>query len=146
MWRSLRARRRAVLLGSLPLLAAAILWWAGAWHHRRAAVESSPHYVGDQSCAACHRAIYASYQRTAMHRTWQPATTENVIEDYAHHSHPYDPQRDLHYEMIARDGQFFQREYRLDEQGAPTHELVRQVSYIIGSGGNSRGYGGAGAG
>jgi Tfp pilus assembly protein PilF len=99
-----------------------------------------PQYVGDGSCRECHRTISDSYRRTAMGRAWYLPTAENVVEDYTQNNHVYDARRDLHYQMIARDGQFFQREYRLDDSGAVVHELVRQVSYIVGSGDHVRSY------
>ncbi len=75
-----------------------------------------------------------------MGRAWYLPTSENIIEDYTENNQVYDHRRDLHYEMISRDGQFLQREYRLDEYGALIHELVRQASYVVGSGEHVRSY------
>lgn len=97
-------------------------------------------YVGDGECRACHEAICDSYARTGMGRAWYRPTATNIIEDYSRNNHAYDAQRDLHYQMLARDGRFFQREYRLDAAGAVVHELEREATYIVGSGEHVRSY------
>jgi tetratricopeptide (TPR) repeat protein len=125
---------------SVPLIGGAgVMWLRARGSHGSRSIEQ-PRYVGDQSCRTCHQTIYDSYQRTAMGRSWSVPTSENTFEDYTENNHVYDSRRDLHYELLARDGRFFQREYRLEESGAVAHELLRQVTYIVGSGDHVRSY------
>ncbi|TDI94911.1 MAG: tetratricopeptide repeat protein [Caldithrix sp.] len=96
-------------------------------------------YVGDEDCADCHSEIYQTFKQTGMGRSFYPPTTENIIEDYTKHNHVYDRKSNLHYEVYEKDGHFFQSEYRLDEKKR-THELVRKIDYIVGSGNHNRTY------
>jgi tetratricopeptide (TPR) repeat protein len=75
-----------------------------------------------------------------MRLTWQPLTPETAVEDLTQNNHVYDSKRDLHYEVFAREDQYFQREYRANEQGMVTHELERKIDAVIGSGEHARGY------
>ena len=140
MWPHLHPKRLIVVAGGALLFLGAALWWFFTGRPVQVSLEPAPRYVGDQSCRACHRSICDSFGRTAMGRAWYPPRTDDIIEDYSENNHVYDPRRDLHYEMIVEDEKFFQREYRLDEHGAVTHELVQMVSDIVGSGAHVRSY------
>ncbi len=139
MFRSQTKLVTLVACGAL-LVAGSFSWWFLAAGSTKKAPELTPQFVGDQSCRECHGAIYDSYKRSPMNQTWQPLTSANAIENFEQNNQVYDQKRDLHYEMIARDDQFFQKEFRLNEQGGVTHELVREISYVIGSGEHARGY------
>ncbi len=97
-------------------------------------------YVGDAECAVCHNDIFQTYKQTGMGRSFYKPTTENVIEDYTSNNHVYDPASNLHYEMQAKAGNFYQTEYRLNAKGKRIHELTYQVDYIVGSGNQARTY------
>ena len=97
-------------------------------------------YIGDRECTVCHSDISDTFKQTGMGRSFYVPSNDNVIEDYVTNNHVFDPKSNFHYEMIAKDGQFFQIEYRLNEQGIRTHELARQIDYIIGSGNHARTY------
>jgi tetratricopeptide (TPR) repeat protein len=129
-----------VVIGAVMIFGSVVGKWWVSKSRPHSDLSSSASYVGDQSCRACHATIYESYKRTAMGRAWYSPTHDNVIEDYTENNHSYDSQRDLHYEMLNRDGQFLQREYRLDASGAVTHELIQRVDYIVGSGEHVRSY------
>src|SRR5262245_42284245 len=136
---SLSLTRKTLIVTAL-VLGGASSWWFLTARGSKELAQQQPAYVGDQSCRDCHKAICDSYQRHPMYQTWQPLTSENTVEDFGQANHVYDSKRDLHYEMISRGDEFFQREYRTDERGTVTHELERAVSNIIGSGEHARGY------
>jgi tetratricopeptide (TPR) repeat protein len=132
--------RRIAACAAALFLVVAGAWWFYAGPSPKEASPPVPRYVGDESCRACHREIFQNYRRTAMGRSWYRPDPSSTVEDYTKNNHVYDASRDLHYQMIARDGEFFQREYRLDDHGKVTHELIRPVSYVVGSGNHVRSY------
>ncbi|MCI0698032.1 tetratricopeptide repeat protein [candidate division KSB1 bacterium] len=97
-------------------------------------------YVSDEECAPCHSEIYKSFKQTGMGRSFYPPSVSNRIEDFARNNHAYDARKNLHYEAIAKGEELFQIEYRLDEKGRRTHELVRKINYVVGSGNHGRTY------
>jgi hypothetical protein len=64
----------------------------------------------------------------------------NIIEEYPQSVPVYDSVGNFYYEMLQRNGQFYQREYRLDKNGKVEHERVVEAEYVIGSGNNLRMY------
>src|SRR5262245_9920670 len=115
-----QSRSLAFIAAMALLLGMAYSWRVLSTRDGRTDSATRPAYVGDQSCRDCHGAIYDQYQRNPMHWTWHPLTTENAIENFAQDNHVYDSKRDLHYEMVLRDGLYSQREYRTDAAGAIT--------------------------
>ncbi len=97
-------------------------------------------YIGDEECAVCHSEIYRTFKQTGMGRSFYRPTPENVIEDYARNNEVYDPRSQLRYQMYRRDNDFYQLEYRLNENGEVIHGHGRKVDYIIGSGNSTRSY------
>ncbi len=96
-------------------------------------------YVGDAQCATCHEAEFAGYQNHGMARTFDVLTIENTIEDFSgivlHH------EQTNYFYVARREGdRFVQEEYRLGPTGEKTHQLVRTMKYIIGSGSAARTY------
>lgn len=97
-------------------------------------------YVGDEECVLCHSEIFNTFKQTGMGRSFYPPSKESIIEDYIQNNHVFDQKSNLHYQMVLKEGEFFQMEYRLDEKGQRVHELARKVDYIIGSGNHGRTY------
>jgi tetratricopeptide (TPR) repeat protein len=97
-------------------------------------------YVGDEECATCHSPIYRTFKQTGMGRSFYRPTPENVIEDYGGNNRVIDPRSGLSYQMYRQGGDFYQLEYRLDENDRIVHGLGRKVDYIIGSGNHNRTY------
>ena len=52
----------------------------------------------------------------------------------------YDSSKNYYYEMVNKDGKYFQHEYRIDSDGNVVHERWMEAKYIIGSGTNLRMY------
>lgn len=95
-------------------------------------------YVGDVACATCHEDLYAGYQEHGMAQSLYPLTPENAVEDFD--APPiYHAASNLYYRVVARDGRFFQEEYRVSG-GRTTHRLVREMNFVVGSGSAARTY------
>lgn len=100
-------------------------------------------YAGDEACASCHADLYASYHRTGMGRSvsrFDPATAPERFGEGERGPTVYNARFDLYYEAFVRGDSLFQREFRLDERGEVTHELVYPADYVVGSGNATRSY------
>jgi len=96
-------------------------------------------YVADDACAACHRAIYRSYQAVGMARSFARPGDVPAIEDFEQGDYVHEPSR-RHYRMLNHDGQYVFRRFQLDEDGREVNSFEQPVAWIIGSGDHSRGY------
>lgn len=96
-------------------------------------------FVGDAACFDCHEDLYRSYQSHGMAQSFYPLTTENAVEDFSGVPHYHEATR-MYYRAIRRDGRFYQEEYRQGADGRRTHELVREMDYVVGSGSAARTY------
>ena len=103
-------------------------------------LDQGVNYVGDEDCSTCHLEIYKTYKKSGMGLSFQKPSTGGVIEDYLADNKVYDDRSDFHYEMIEEGGEFFQVEFRLDDNNNRVHELKRRVDLIIGSGRHARTY------
>ncbi len=93
-----------------------------------------------QECAACHREIWESYQRTGMGRSFYKPTAGKMVEDWAEkNSYFHEPSRS-YFQMLLRGGQFFQRRHQLDAQGREINVMEKRVDYVLGSGNHARTY------
>ncbi len=96
-------------------------------------------YVGDDACASCHEEQHAGYQGHGMANAFYRLTPDNVVEDWDGTTLAH-PASGYVYE-VRRDGdRFLQVEYRLGPDRTRTHELTRQVEYVVGSGSAARTY------
>ena len=68
-----------------------------SWNPTTAAQQNPPGYVGNETCAKCHAAIYASYMRTPMAQSSGPAGENLIAGDFTHKA------SGVHY-SIYRDG------------------------------------------
>ena len=93
-----------------------------------AGAESVAQEVGNQACAACHKAIYDSYSQTAMARTSGPALA-NLIEGADHHA-----ASDVTY-RVYREGATAFLSY--ERRGRPELHGRQALKYYVGS--NTRG-------
>ncbi len=97
-------------------------------------------YVGTETCGGCHVKIYNIYIESQTGRSMSRMNSSNIIEEFPQKEEVYDSSRNFYYEMIQRDDRFYQREYRLDNDGNIVHERVEEAQYIIGSGKDLRMY------
>ena len=90
-------------------------------------------------CAECHPAIAESYRSTGMGRSFSRPTPANTLEDYANSTYYHEPS-DTWFQMIGRDGGYFQRQYQIGFQGKQTNLSETQIDFILGSGKHARTY------
>lgn len=98
--------------------------------------DTSVTYVGDATCQTCHAEIAQTYRTHAMARGFHRPETDSVPETYpspaiTHAASGYT------YRAYREGSRFFQEETRADD---PSHKLVREVAYVIGSGNAARTY------
>jgi len=103
-------------------------------------VVSDVEYVGPAACATCHEDLYASYQTHGMAQSLYTLTPENAVEDFGGDLVLRHEASGFYYTVYERDGAYFQEEYRLNAAGEKTHQLVRQMDLVVGSGTAARTY------
>lgn len=91
-------------------------------------------------CAGCHRKIWDTYRQTGMGRSFFRPAAVNAIEDYAKNNPFYHRPSDSYFEMLMRDGQYYQRRYQLDPAGKQVNAMEKRIDYIMGSGNHARAY------
>ncbi len=101
---------------------------------------SQSDYVDSAMCATCHQGIAETYRKTGMGRSFFVPTTGNVVEDYAHANTVFHQPSGLHYTMIERNGEFFERRSEAGFEGKETNVMEERIDYVIGSGNHSRSY------
>ncbi len=86
-------------------------------------------------CAGCHKAIYDSYQKTGMGRSFTRPAAENtpVLKGAFYHS-----PSDSFFTTLLRDGEFFQRRHQLDSAGREINVMEKRIDYVMGSGNLAR--------
>lgn len=96
-------------------------------------------YVGDEACASCHGDLYDAYHETGMGRSVTRFEQVTAPEQF-----PSPLVRDARsgygYEAFLRGDTLFQREVRLDENGAVTYEQTYPAEWVVGSGNATRSY------
>ncbi len=97
-------------------------------------------YVGEAECTRCHLGIAGTYAQTGMGRAWYRMTPAVAVEDFSERNEIEIPSTGLRYRMIARDGRYFMRQFRLDPDGAEFAADERELVWVIGSNHHSRAY------
>lgn len=100
---------------------------------------TSTSFVGDAACFDCHEDEYRGFQEHGMAQSFYPLTPQHVVEDFSgvtlHHA-----ASGYYYRPYREGDRFFQEEYRLGAGGQKTHQLVREITYVVGSGTAARTY------
>jgi len=97
-------------------------------------------YTGSKACAPCHREIFDAYLRSEMGRSMAVLDSANIIETFPQRRPVHDPGKNFSYEMVRRDGKYYQREFRTGPDGSVIHERYVEAQYVMGSGNNLRMY------
>ncbi|MGH9660602.1 MAG: hypothetical protein ACRD96_18780, partial [Bryobacteraceae bacterium] len=120
--------------GVVAAVAAAVVVYFAWPRARTAAPPPVSDYVAPAACAGCHAAIYKTYRQTGMGRSFGAARPDQARfdADFFHSA----SQR--HYRMYARDGKLFQRRHQIDESGAETNVVEKEMHYVLGSGNHAR--------
>ena len=101
---------------------------------------SSSGYVSPKLCFACHSAIYKTFLNTGMAKSFARPRLENKVEDFTKNTRFYHEPSKTYFEMLDRDGTYFQRRYQLGYDGKPTNIQETKIDYYLGSGIHARAY------
>lgn len=97
-------------------------------------------YVDPAACSFCHSAIYQTYQRTGMGRSFYRPADGRMTEDWSGRNAFYHKASDRNYTMIARDGRFYQRRHQKGPDGGQTNVVEKEIHYVMGSGNHAHTY------
>ena len=96
-------------------------------------------YTGDAACATCHGELVESYATHGMAKSFYRLDAETAIEDFGGVVLRHEPSGFSY--VARREGdRFVQEEYRVGPGGEKTHQLVREMTYVVGSGSAARTY------
>jgi predicted CXXCH cytochrome family protein len=101
------------------------------WCPTTAAGQNPPGYVGNEACAKCHAAIYASYMRTPMAQSSGPADENLIAGDFTHKA------SGVHYSIYRDAGKVW---LNFDRPGDSQLHGKREFLYYIGQGRRGRTY------
>ncbi|MDX1983416.1 MAG: tetratricopeptide repeat protein [Bryobacteraceae bacterium] len=91
---------------------------------------AEPGYVDPAICARCHPGIAASFAKTGMGRSIQPARLTGST--YYHRI------SNRHYRVSEREGAWYVRRHQMDAMGNETNVVEARVDLVIGSGNHAR--------
>jgi predicted CXXCH cytochrome family protein len=111
-----------------------------------ASVHAAGLYADPAVCAQCHPAIAATYSKTGMGRSFKKVRSEKDLDAAGSFSSPasspakpfYHAASDSFFNMIFRDGAWFQRRWRKGFDGKETDVDEKRVDYVMGSGNHSQ--------
>src|SRR5580698_9467944 len=88
---------------------------------------------GAPTCGTCHAKIAQSYAKTGMARSFHKPESIQSTRFYHKLS-------DTWYAMEERDGQYYQRRWRIGYDGQETEVQESHIDYVMGSGNHVRTY------
>ncbi len=97
-------------------------------------------YVDTRVCAPCHSQIYESWRKTPMARSLQRLTADNSIEDFTTRNRFYHRASDTWFEMLRRNGRYYQRRWQIGFGDQETNVDEQTVDFVMGSGSHARTY------
>lgn len=97
-------------------------------------------YADGTVCGSCHTGIAASFAKTGMARSFYPLTPQHAIEDYTKGNPFYHAASGTWYAMERRGGAYYQRRWRIDNNGKEIDVRDVRVDYVMGSGDHARTY------
>jgi predicted CXXCH cytochrome family protein len=97
-------------------------------------------YVEPALCASCHPKQAATYRLTGMGRSFFQPNPSNRIEDFSRALPYYHEPSATYYNMVVRDGRYYQSQYQIGFDGKPTNVVEKAVDYVVGSGNHARTY------
>ena len=115
---------------------------AGVWWRMRqvtgAAAQAEGRYADPAVCAECHPDIAATYQKTGMGRSFRRIRTLKDIDWPAPGKPWHHAASDTFFEMVQRDGSWFQRRWQIGFDGKETNVDEKSVDYVLGSGNHAK--------
>lgn len=124
----------------------AALAGGGAWWHMRqtpaASSQAGGRYADPALCGQCHGDIAATYAKTGMGRSFRRVRSEKDAEkdiDWPAPGKPwYHAASDTYFDMVERDGSWFQRRWQIGFDGKQTNVDEKRADYVLGSGNHAR--------
>jgi predicted CXXCH cytochrome family protein len=89
-------------------------------------------------CAQCHSAVAATYRKTGMGQSFRKIRTEKDLDAAAPVKPFHHAASNSFFEMIFRNGAWFQRRWQTGFDGRETNIDEKRVDYILGSGNHAR--------
>ncbi len=102
--------------------------------------QSSAQYIDATVCQGCHAEIWETYRHTAMARSFVRPRPENTVVDFNGSETFHHDASDRFYQMIQRDGRYFQRRYQKGQGRSETNVVEKEIHYVMGSGNHARTY------
>jgi len=96
-------------------------------------------FTGDTACFDCHEDQYHGFNEHGMANSMYLLTNETAVEAFGSEI-VVDSVSGLRYETVASDSGYFMIEYLETEDGTRTHELAREMQWVVGSGTTARTY------
>ncbi len=133
----------SVLLGALG---GAGVWWRirqvaaqRSSGSEAASSQAAGRYADPSVCGDCHPGIAATYQKTGMGRAFHRVQAQDINWPAPgkpwHHA-----ASDTFFEMVQRDGAWYQRRWQIGFDGKQTNVDEKRVDYVLGSGNHARTY------
>ena len=94
-------------------------------------------YADPALCAQCHPAIAATYRKTGMGRSFRKVQSEKDL-DAAPAKPFYQEASNSFFDMVFRNGAWFQRRWQAGFEGRETNVDEKRVDYVLGSGNHTR--------
>ena len=95
-------------------------------------------YADPAVCAQCHSEIAATYQKTGMGRSFRSVRSEKDLGAAAPAQPFYHAASKSFFNMVFRNGAWFQRRWQTGFDGQETNIDEKRVDYLLGSGNHSR--------
>src|SRR5205814_4665448 len=83
---------------------------------------------------------YESYQKMSMASSLYKPMLANDPEFAVSTRSYFHARSGFHYEMVVRDGKFYQKRFLLDASGKPRQVHEEEITYVVGSGNHARSY------
>ncbi len=97
-------------------------------------------YVNPAVCAQCHAAKAQTFSQTGMGRSFYRLTADKAVENFKSGLPFFHAASATYFNMLQRDGKYFQRRWQIDFDGRETNIEEKQIDFIMGSGNHGRTY------
>jgi hypothetical protein len=97
-------------------------------------------FVDSKLCIGCHADIYRRYRETGMARSFYRPSRDNTVGNSVGPIKYYHEKARAFYSMIERDGQYYQRRWRVGFDGSETDIDESSIDFVLGSGNHARSY------
>ncbi len=132
---------RAVLAGALGLAIFTAFIFRSPVTAQTASSQSASaarEYASPETCAACHRSIWDTYQKTGMGRSFYRPSAANTPEIAG--GSFYHKSSGSYFTALRREGNYFQRRHQIGSDGREVNVMEKRIDFILGSGSHARTY------